>query len=226
LRLAKRAWKRYIAILRGAVPKEWEAMPRRPVFVFAVAILMVWTPPAATALEMKGWRRLSGLDKNATSGVFDVEVEMAAEGIEHVPGKSRWAERCSVKCIDACVSKMGHMPIRDPWLKLLGWDRAEDCRYRCTQVCIHGDLLRGGKHWKVNGRWPHRRLLGLREPMSVLFSVANLAAHAAGLGMILKVPPSPGFHGRNRLAVMSCSWIVAWAGSAAFHGMPTWLTER
>ena len=167
----------------------------------------------------------SGLETTAAESFFDLDVEMEQDGISHVPGEVFWAERCLNRCNIACVRKLRHVPIDDPWLKLMQWDREEDCTYRCCQACIGAELKRGGKHWKYNGHWTHRRALGLREPLSAVFSVANMAAHIGGLRLVLR-GPLQGWHGKWRHAASACMWVVAWASSAVYHGMPTRLTER
>lgn len=197
--------------------------PRKTCLIAALVLICTLVP--SDALDALGIGRKGDiLDGSAAWEFFNVESEMSEEGIEHVPGKSNWAERCANKCSNACLGM--RRPITDRWLTLLRWTPEEDCIYRCSQSCINADIQRGGRQWKVRGRWPHRRVLGLREPLSVAFSVANLAAHAVGLGMILSVPPSGAFHGRTRLAVHACVWMAAWASSALFHAMPTRLTER
>jgi len=78
---------------------------------------------------------------------------------------------------------------------------------------------------QFHGKWPFTRLAGAQEPLSVLFSLANLYAHAAGLRRLRRAVPAryPARPYYAALALVSCA---AWALSALFHTRDFALTER
>jgi len=78
---------------------------------------------------------------------------------------------------------------------------------------------------QFHGKWPFARLGGAQEPLSVLFSLANLWAHARGLRRIRRAIPAsyPARPYYVALALISCA---AWVLSAVFHARDFRLTER
>ena len=67
-------------------------------------------------------------------------------------------------------------------LRLARWDCAADCAYHCMRALeARRAAVEGGPVWKYHGKWPFARMLGAQEIASVVFSLLNLAAHAAGL---------------------------------------------
>ncbi|ORY75318.1 Per1-like-domain-containing protein [Leucosporidium creatinivorum] len=99
-------------------------------------------------------------------------------------------QRCLSTCISACPSI--------PTSKLTLWPCAHDCRYTCltflTDLALSssqldralqgkGGVLEGlpiGRMVQFNGKWPFHRMASVQEPLSVLFSLANLWAHWRG----------------------------------------------
>ncbi|KAG8702877.1 hypothetical protein FRC08_003192 [Ceratobasidium sp. 394] len=74
------------------------------------------------------------------------------------------------------------------------------------------------------GKWPFWRFAGMQEPASVLFSLMNLAAHAAGMRRILRSVPK-GFHMRPFYLAWSVLAMNAWVWSSVFHTRDTPITE-
>ena len=91
-------------------------------------------------------------------------------------------------------------------LRVFGWSEVDDCKYRCAWSQTDARLEKGLPPLQYHGKWafirmgdiqacaPRRplippcggltKLLSLlrsQEPLSVLFSLANVAAHGAGL---------------------------------------------
>jgi uncharacterized membrane protein YgcG len=67
-------------------------------------------------------------------------------------------------------------------LRLARWGCADDCAYHCMWAAERRRAAAGeGPVWKYTGKWPFIRVLGAQEIASVVFSVANLLAHVAGL---------------------------------------------
>ncbi|CAE6478843.1 unnamed protein product [Rhizoctonia solani] len=117
-------------------------------------------------------------------------------------------------------------------LRLTRWTCADDCKYQCTHILTdialsqqQGSSSRPSMRiHQYYGKWPFWRLAGMQEPASVLFSVLNLAAHAAGMKKILKEVPKY-FHMRTLYLVWSGLAMNAWIWSSVFHTRDTPITE-
>ena len=88
-----------------------------------------------------------------------------------------------------------------------------------------------GSAVKYFGKWPFQRLLGMQELCSVVFSLANLAAHAHNLCKLRSACSSAvgaieGSSVQGLWLVYSLTSINAWWWSAVFHARDTYLTER
>ncbi|KAI9184685.1 hypothetical protein H9P43_003740 [Blastocladiella emersonii ATCC 22665] len=116
-------------------------------------------------------------------------------------------------------------------LQLTRWTCRDDCKYRC----MHGKTdARQHKVVQYHGKWPFRRILGMQEPASVLFSLGNLIQHVRGLWRLRGVARA---HGTSVAPKRwwTCLWwastyavlsMVLWVLSALFHARDTWWTER
>ena len=100
-------------------------------------------------------------------------------------GEPSTQQQCSPLCGGSSSSGGGDgaVPLA---LRLWRWDCAADCSYHCMWL-VEGSRAAaaaaagGGRQaavWKYFGKWPFARWGGMQEPASVLFSLANLAAHA------------------------------------------------
>jgi len=58
------------------------------------------------------------------------------------------------------------------------WSCADDCKYTTMQNLEKEREGEGKYPWQYNGKWPFIRIAGIQEPASVVFSIANLWAHA------------------------------------------------
>lgn len=75
------------------------------------------------------------------------------------------------------------------------------------------------------GKWPFKRLLGMQEPLSVLFSVGNLWAHADGLRKVRAAIPKS-YTLRPFYVVLAHVGIASWALSSVFHTRDFAATEQ
>lgn len=155
----------------------------------------------------------------------------------------------------ACAGVGGEGGPEEGWRELPGrlhgalWP----CHRECAYLCMHGvETFRRDMHrspllheggldagvrgqgeafvaQKYFGKWPFRRLFGLQEAASSIFSLANGGAHALGLRRFLVLFEEPA----NRLAY---PWWVLWVAygllncgmwlcSACFHAYDCPLTE-
>ncbi|CAE6426296.1 unnamed protein product [Rhizoctonia solani] len=147
------------------------------------------------------------------------------------------------QCLSNCVSRActgingtSRAPGLPLVLRLTRWTCADDCKYQCMHILTDIALEEQSKaqkqgsysdHSRVHqyyGKWPFWRLAGMQEPASVLFSVLNMAFHAAGMKKILKEVPKH-FHMRTLYLVWSGLALNAWVWSSVFHTRDTPVTE-
>ena len=110
-------------------------------------------------------------------------------------------------------------------LRLLLWTCASDCDYQCQRRVTAARVARGAPVEQFYGKWPFRRLLGVQEPFSVLFSLLNGYAHVVGLRRVRAElprnhPMAAYYVGFARIG------MLCWAMSALFHTRDSELTER
>ena len=128
------------------------------------------------------------------------------------------------RCMDGCVSLDGWEPSASLWL--LGWTQEADCSYRCMWSHAHARAASGESTLQYHGKWPFARVGGVQEPASVVLSLANGAAHAAGLRRCAVA----GELGADRLrgalwSAAGAASIVAWACAAVFHCRDVYWTQ-
>ena len=68
--------------------------------------------------------------------------------------------------------------------KFLEWNCEDNCHYDCMQHHAMSRSRKGLATWQYYGHWPFIRILGMEEPASALFSVANALPHLKQLLMI------------------------------------------
>lgn len=122
----------------------------------------------------------------------------------------------------------------DTWIE---WNCASECRYQCMLVEEKKRMEDGQPPVKYHGKWPFKRALGLQEPLSVAFSLANLAVHAQGLLSFLyllhynlpKRPQGkrgPYYEYSNLWTLYGLASLNAWIWSILFHARETEFTEK
>lgn len=109
--------------------------------------------------------------------------------------------------------------------RLLLWDCPAECDYLCQHATTARRIQTGRAIVQFHGKWPFRRILGMQEPFSVLFSLANLWAHATGLAHLrASVPPSyPLLRFYKFFAYVG---IASWVFSSIFHTRDFAITEE
>ena len=88
-----------------------------------------------------------------------------------------------------------------------------------------------GSAVKYYGKWPFQRVLGMQEVFSVIFSLANLAAHAHNLRKLQLACDSisaatAGYSVQTLWVIYALTSMNAWWWSAIFHARDTYVTER
>ena len=153
---------------------------------------------------------------------------LAVSSMASVGDRSGAYKDCRAQC---AAHGCGPMPLA---LRLTRWSCEADCAYICTQALtdmalnpatMHLDGLPHGKVVQFHGKWPFRRLLGMQEPASVLFSVLNGAVHARWFRRLRRRLPRRTAY-REAYLTLPIMGVVGWACSAIFHTRDTPVTER
>ncbi|BEI90199.1 uncharacterized protein CcaverHIS019_0302690 [Cutaneotrichosporon cavernicola] len=130
-------------------------------------------------------------------------------------------------CTSLCELKrceLHHPPLA--WhLRALLWTCADDCAYVCGhRLTDEADAGRENYH-QFFGKWAFHRIFGIQEPMSVIFSLGNLAVNYRGLLNVTKyVRDDNGLH--PWLIVAALVQINTWFWSTIFHMRDLPLTEK
>src|SRR5690606_5116499 len=116
---------------------------------------------------------------------------------------------------------------------VMQWSVEDECKYQCMHEIEEIRRLRvdhAGQYQPEQyfGKWPFKRVLGMQEPLSVLFSLLNLVPHA----MHLLIPSkrnkfAPLFDPlRSMLLAAAGIGCLAWTASAVFHCRDNFVTEK
>ncbi|KAL2271278.1 hypothetical protein VTJ83DRAFT_649 [Remersonia thermophila] len=112
--------------------------------------------------------------------------------------------------------------------RLLFWTCPAECDYTCQQIITSRRLASHPPQPVVqfHGKWPFRRVLGMQEPFSVLFSLGNFAAHWYGLRKLVRPRIPPAFTMRPFYERLAKLGFVTWILSAVFHTRDFRVTEQ
>nr|XP_043617903.1 post-GPI attachment to proteins factor 3 isoform X2 [Erigeron canadensis] len=90
-------------------------------------------------------------------------------------------------CFPHCNFSSDGASLNGPWymqeplyLRWKQWDCHSDCRYHCMLNREKDRAASGHEPVKYHGKWPFKRVFGIQEPASVVFSALNLAMHFHG----------------------------------------------
>ncbi|KAI5795437.1 Mn2+ homeostasis protein [Peziza echinospora] len=132
-------------------------------------------------------------------------------------------------CVKYCIHQnCAYNPTPTPLplhLRLLFWTCPQECDYSCQRTITAERITHALPIEQFHGKWPFRRILGVQEPFSVLFSLANLYAHVLGLRTLKKELPR-GYGMRRYYMWFGYLGVVCWVCSAVFHTRDFVLTER
>jgi hypothetical protein len=132
--------------------------------------------------------------------------------------------RCVNVCLYANCERDEPTPI--PLLhRALLWSCPAECDYTCQRLVTSARVRASLPVVQFHGKWPFTRVLGMQEPLSVLFSLGNLLAHVWGLRRVrAELPPS--YPLRAFYERVGQIGILTWACSAVFHTRDFVLTEQ
>ncbi|KAL4911574.1 hypothetical protein BDW74DRAFT_143209 [Aspergillus multicolor] len=114
-------------------------------------------------------------------------------------------------------------------LRLMLWTCPAECDYTCQHVVTDRRVARDPPMLspvvQFHGKWPFRRILGMQELFSVLFSGLNFLAHWYGMSRIRDTTPS--WHPLQKYYIaFGYSGLAAWTFSMLFHARDFPLTEK
>lgn len=113
--------------------------------------------------------------------------------------------------------------------RLLLWTCPGECDYTCQHIVTDDRLTRDPPYMQpvhqFHGKWPFWRFLGMQEPFSVLFSLANFWAHWWGMSKIRERVPEH-YPLRKYYEKYAYLGYAAWTFSAVFHARDFLWTER
>ncbi|KAL1883166.1 hypothetical protein Daus18300_000224 [Diaporthe australafricana] len=109
--------------------------------------------------------------------------------------------------------------------RLFLWDCPQECDHACQHITTAARVSAGQPIVQFYGKWPFRRLLGMQEPLSVLFSVGNLWAHADGLRKVRATMPKS-YTLRPFYVALAHVGIASWTLSSVFHTRDFAATEQ
>jgi hypothetical protein len=112
--------------------------------------------------------------------------------------------------------------------RLLLWTCPQECDYTCQHIITAQRQAADPPRPVVqfHGKWPFRRVLGMQEPLSVLFSLGNLGAHYYGLHACV-LPHIPARYSLRPFYVfLARLGMATWLFSAVFHTRDFPLTEQ
>ncbi|KXX80509.1 Protein PER1 [Madurella mycetomatis] len=112
--------------------------------------------------------------------------------------------------------------------RLLLWTCPQECDYTCQHIITarRQSLSPPEPVVQFHGKWPFRRVLGMQEPFSVLFSLGNLAAHYYGLHACVLPHIPASYPLRPFYVALARVGMAAWLFSAVFHTRDFAVTEQ
>ena len=137
-------------------------------------------------------------------------------------------------CVAACKNggpKEGGTPSEFPLaLRVLRWDCASDCQYRCMESLQKVRNREGLQAAKYYGKWAFTRVWGAQEIVSCVASLVNAAVHVWHAPMLLAaaVKGGGGAGAAGRAQSSAVLWLIngtfhlnCWVWSAVFHARET-----
>ncbi|KAF2748012.1 Mn2+ homeostasis protein Per1 [Sporormia fimetaria CBS 119925] len=136
-------------------------------------------------------------------------------------------KECVQVCQEAnCVEDGTPIPVHH---RLLFWDCPAECDYTCQHVVTQKRLARDPPYLEpvvqFHGKWPFYRFLGMQEPFSVLFSLANYLAHLWGISQLREKLPAA-YALRKYYLMFGYVGLASWTFSMIFHTRDFDVTEK
>ncbi|KAI0781491.1 Per1-like protein [Trametes elegans] len=130
------------------------------------------------------------------------------------------------RCVWSCQSRTCQSDVSLPLsLRLTRWTCVDDCKYGCMHLITDHAIQQNAPVQQYYGKWPFWRFAGMQEPASVLFSVLNFVAHAAGARKIRARVPD-GHPMKKYYLGFAYASMNAWVWSSVFHTRDLPTTEK
>lgn len=170
--------------------------------------------------SQKGWVR-----RPALVLALAVVVLLLATGVEASAGDRSLVFRGCVKQCEEEKCIPGKSNSHIPFYRRLLWDCPAECDYTCQHVITNQRIVSGQPVLQYHGKWPFVRAFGMQEPLSVIFSLANLWCHVQGLRKLRATIP-PSYRLLRWYKLFAYAAITAWVFSSIFHTRDTKFTEE
>ncbi|CAM9962872.1 unnamed protein product [Pylaiella littoralis] len=116
-----------------------------------------------------------------------------------------------------------HQP---PWyLRAMGWDCVSECRHTCMNLHVEARVASGDRMLQYYGKWPFRRIWGVQELLSSLFSLGNGLPHLFHAVFSAGQYNPPGHYMQFWLTIYPWVGMNTWLWSAVFHSRDVPWTE-
>ncbi|KAF2761061.1 Mn2+ homeostasis protein [Pseudovirgaria hyperparasitica] len=135
------------------------------------------------------------------------------------------------ECVEICkqTNCVEGGPVIPLHRRILLWTCPSECDYTCQHIITTARLARDPPYLspvlQFHGKWPFHRFLGMQEPFSVLFSLFNYLAHAAGIAK-LKATIPPSYTLRRYYVMFGYVGLASWVFSMVFHTRDSGVTEK
>ncbi|KAL8293219.1 hypothetical protein RQP46_000913 [Phenoliferia psychrophenolica] len=171
------------------------------------------------------------------SPAFERCLDSCQQLCPSTPVRAWTAWPCAAECAYACTTSLTDLalsfPPFDALLALPSTPAANLQRETGLRLVGPGGGLEGlelGRMVQFSGKWPFRRYLGTQEILSVLFSLANLWAHAKGFRELAQLDPATTTEDAALLRALyqtnALVGINTWIWSVVFHTRDTNWTEK
>lgn len=114
-------------------------------------------------------------------------------------------------------------------LRLMLWTCPAECDYTCQHIITDRRVAREPPMLtpvvQFHGKWPFRRIMGMQEPFSVLFSFFNFMAHYQGMAKVRESIPAS-YSLRKYYLGFGYFGLASWIFSMLFHTRDFPITEK
>lgn len=133
------------------------------------------------------------------------------------------------RCYKDCLTRVSDGFLSMPTVTF--WTKRDECAYQCMWLMEETRIHLNRSPVKYFGKWPFKRWLGMQEPASALFSLANLTAHLLGFFGIYRRGVQPRARRRSwllhwEIVLFASVAVVVWSASTFYHFRDVWWTVR
>ncbi|SCU99138.1 LAME_0G01970g1_1 [Lachancea meyersii CBS 8951] len=156
-----------------------------------------------------------------------IECTEDCQAVMKCPG---FDEQLSMSFIDESQSGFYHASSLSR--NLLLWDCASHCDYQCQHIITKMRIQNGEPIVQFHGKWPFKRIFGMQELFSTVFSMANFMPHYRGYQLLQREIRSSSSSHRNVRSVLNkylyvaIAGMLAWSSSTIFHFRDLEITEK